>query len=308
MAESLFMGLDGGASKTECAIGRPDGFEPIVARGGPSNHEGIGYEAVARNVAEVVQRALDSAGVIATDIRGACFAMGGMDLPPDRDDIRHHAVDPLGLECPILICNDAYAGFMAGSPQGIGVCFSYGSGVTYCGRNDEGDDMQFERPRPAPLEPRIWEALFAEYQGVGPVCGFKEAYLAALGLETLKDFLWSHYSRTRSYVPKVDASKFRSARESLFDPAFHNDPVLCHVFGHYADDTADILIGMAQKLRLEGKHFDLVLSGSVLTKGRHPALTGRIADRFVTRFSTCTPIVVDGPPAKGALRLAAELA
>ena len=307
MAEPYILGVDGGGTKTECAVSGPGGAEPAIMCGGPSNHEIVGYDEAARTVADVVGRTVQAAGIAPGNICVACFAMAGMDLPPDRENIMARIVEPLELDCPVTICNDAYAGFLAGSRRGLGVCASLGTGDTFCGRNANGDSIQLEYPQLTGIAARVTRVLLMEQKGLGPACGFRGAYLEALGLKNLDEFLWSMYSDSRPYAPQVDAARARQAQFVLFDPAHHDDPVLCRVFAEHGEEVSTLLIAMAKRLHLAGRDFDLVLSGSVLTKGRHPVLNGTIIKRVTEQLPTCVPVIVDGAPVQGALRLAREL-
>ena len=102
--------------------------------------------------------------------------------------------------------------------------------------------------------------------------------------------------------------RIRQARLVLFNPAYHGDPVLDRIMDGYAAEVAENLVGLVRRLHMEEREFDLVLSGSQLTKGRHPALNNGIIDRLRAQFPGCEPVLVDGDPVEGALRIAAELA
>ncbi|MFH0963803.1 MAG: BadF/BadG/BcrA/BcrD ATPase family protein, partial [Planctomycetota bacterium] len=100
MSERFVLGMDAGATKTECALGTVGGRGLAVVRGGPGNYELVGFEDAARLAAELMSSALAQAGARKEEITAACFALAGMDLPPDREIIRRRIVDPLGLSCP----------------------------------------------------------------------------------------------------------------------------------------------------------------------------------------------------------------
>ena len=307
MSAELLFGIDGGATKTECIVSGIDGHEMVVVRGGPTNHEHVGYEKAAGEVKKIVFQALKEINATVTDIAAACFAMGGMDIPPDRSHIMETIVTPLGLSCPIKIINDAFAGFRAGSARGVGVMVSLGSGITFCGGNELGEMAQFEKPQPQSLLSRIFNALLAEYQRIGPQCTFRNAFLKAAGYKSLQALAWSLYAISRSYISKPDHSRFPLAREVVFRKKFEHDPVLHDIFAHLGDEFAEILIGLARRLDLCQKDFDLVLSGSILTKGRNHILNGHIIEGVKTHCPLARPVIVDGPPAKGAILIAREL-
>jgi hypothetical protein len=307
VSNPLVLGVDGGASKTECAVVAPGGRQLVLARGGPSNHEIVGFDNAAENVSDVVWRALEEAKIKADGVAAACFAMAGMDLPPDRDSIHERIVAPLGLGCPTRICNDAFAAFRAGAPSGVGVCVSLGTGITFCGRNSRGREVQLERPRPVGIDQRITDALLAEYYGIGPACCFTDAYLKALGLEDLEHLLWSRYAHNRPYAPKVEPGLRQRAREILFQEPYRSDPGVCELLSRYGEEIADVLLKLAARLDLGGDAFDVVLSGSLLTKGRSPALNDTIIKRVQAVHFQCRLVIVDGPPVDGAVRIALEL-
>lgn len=308
MKPRYVLGLDGGGSKTECALCSLQTDKRYVVRGDGSNHEGVGYERAGQVVHELFNEVLREAGIQTGDIVGACFAMAGMDVEPDRGNITERIVEPLGLSCPLYVCNDAFAGFRAGSPHGVGICVSLGAGVTFCGRNAQNDTLQFEYPAPAGIDLRIINALLAEYHGVGPACGFTEGYLKMLGLKSLEEYFWSRYAAKRDFGRRIDPARQREARRAVFEPAMHDDPETCRMLGRYADELAEILIGMARRLKFEHKIFDFVMSGSLLIKGRHPALNGTLVQRIKEKFPGAEPVLVDGLPVDGAIRIAKELA
>lgn len=308
MTRQVVLGVDGGATKTECAVGALDGNDLAVVRGGASNYERVGFDEARRCIGDLARQALDQADADVGDVAAACFALAGMDLPPDREIIRKRIIDPIALACPIEIVNDAFAAFRAGSPRGVGVCASLGTGGTFCGRNAAGGTLQFEFPKPDGIDRQLLDALVSEYHGIGPHCAFGDEYLAAIGIENLEQLYWSVYGEAREYTPKRDDRRVEAARPIAFQPKYHDDPGLCAILTRYARDLAELLVSMAKRLDLKtDEPFDLVLSGSVLTKGRHPALNDTLIRKVRAVYPNADGIVVDGVPVQGALRTAREM-
>jgi len=307
MSVKFILGVDGGNSKTECAIHEIGGSRRLGARGVGSNHEMLGFETAGLAMRAVVADVLKQGGISPADIAAACFAMAGMDVPPDRDGIRTHMVEPLGLSCPFVICNDAFAGFRAGSSRGIGMCVSVGTGITFCGKNQAGEVLQFEQPCPLGMDALIRNALMSEYLGIGPKCGFTSAYLQALGLETLEEFFLSLYAQSRKFAKAIEPMRIIEARRAVLHPTMFNDPATCALLQKFAWSLADVLGGLGGRLRFGSSEFDLVLSGSILTRGRHPALNDTLIASIAKSFSGARAVVVDGLPVDGALLMAADL-
>ena len=157
------------------------------------------------------------------------------------------------------------------------------------------------------IDQRLTDALLAEHYGIGSACSFTDAYLEALGLEDLERLLWSRYTHTRPYAPRVDPARRQKARQILFREPYRSDPGVCELLSKYGEEIADVLLKLAARLELGGDAFDVVLSGSLLTKGRSPALNGTIIERVRAVHPQCRPVVVDGPPVDGAVRIALEL-
>ena len=307
MNGKFLLGVDGGKSKTECAILELGGTRRMVARGGGSSHEGVGLESAGLALRAVVLNVLQQGNISRSDIVAACFAMAGMDVPPDQDNINKAMVEPLGLSCPIIICNDAWAGFRAGSASGVGMCVSVGTGLTFCGRNYSGDQLQFEYPAPPGIDFFIRNALIAEYYGIGPKCSFTSAYLQAVGLATLEEFFLSHYPQCRDSVRSITRTQIVEARRTVFHPATFHDPATCDMLQKFAHSLAEIMCGLGARLNFGSTAFDLVLSGSILTKGKHPALNDTLIGYITKLFPGARPVIVGGIPVDGALLMAAEL-
>lgn len=306
MTTTYFLAFDGGTSKTECAISNRQGRIKALVRGGPSNHEEIGYGRVFQVVRDLLASGLSQAGIHRSQIVGACFAMAGVDLPMDQEQFNQHVVRRLDLRCPVMICNDVFAGFRAGADRNVGLCVSEGTGTVFCGRNALGQELLVSMPTPQPLNERLIYALLAEFQGIGPACGFREAFLEALGLPSLEALFLSRFpARDGILVP--DWSRMDLARQVIFDPRLHQDPTTVALLKGYGLDLAATLIGIGKRLELSEECFDLVLSGSLLSQGRHPALNETLIRTVQMSLPGAKAVVVDGPPVLGAIRIAQDL-
>ncbi len=110
---SFYLGVDVGATKTHALIADESGRVRGFGRGGPGNHELVGYDGLIRVLADVVGQAAAAAGVAVADIAGAGFGVGGYDWPSERDATMA-ALATLGLRCPHEAVNDALIGTIAG--------------------------------------------------------------------------------------------------------------------------------------------------------------------------------------------------
>src|SRR5437588_2535156 len=106
--------------------------------GGNANHQGQGYDRALCHVATAAQEACRAAGITASELKAAHFALAGDDV--EDDHVRLSA----GLEAALpglrfTLSNDVWAGLRAGSVSGVGVAVNCGSGCGTVGRNARGE-------------------------------------------------------------------------------------------------------------------------------------------------------------------------
>ena len=139
---NLFLGVDGGGTKTVAWLASTDGGElQIVGRGeaGSSNPQAAGWATALDNVQCAIDRALLAAGAGRARVRSACLALAGAGRDSDRQRIEDWARRS-GFAEQVLVTHDALPVLAAGTPSGVG------SGVDFrhrfagvrpqCGRPD----------------------------------------------------------------------------------------------------------------------------------------------------------------------------
>lgn len=126
--QSVCIGIDGGATKTVCAVVDLKS-ESIVASAacGSCNRNSVGQEAALSNLVTAIDDSLAAAHRSWTDIQTICAGISGIDT---QDDLGEHQQllrtafnrRLLPPQAPIHLCNDAVAALAAGtsgSPTGI---------------------------------------------------------------------------------------------------------------------------------------------------------------------------------------------
>ena len=217
----LFLGVDGGQSRTKAWIGDERGC--VVGRGvgGPCNHVGAaeGAAKLTRAVAECVGKACEEAGLDAAQVHyeAACFGMSGG--PEDKEALlgRILRVGKLVVTHDGLI---ALSGATAGEP---GVITIAGTGSFAFGRNaagqtaraggwgyifgDEGSAFDIVR--------QALRAALRYEEGWGPPTLLRERLLEAVGVVTTNDLLHRFYTDEypRSRVALFSTLVDRAAEE-----------------------------------------------------------------------------------------------
>ena len=132
---AVFLGIDGGGTKTTCAVG-DDTSLLASASAGPSNIIRVG-EAQARSALhEVIRQAVRAAAVEARQIRRACVGAAGGARPQIAEKVLHIVAELIPGE--IQVVGDTVIALQAAFKDGPGVVVNAGTGSFAYGRNSLG--------------------------------------------------------------------------------------------------------------------------------------------------------------------------
>jgi N-acetylglucosamine kinase-like BadF-type ATPase len=131
--ERLFLGVDGGATKTLAVVVDTSGRERGRGMAGSGNHESVGFERAVRNVRKAVDAAVQATGA-ALPFEAAWIGLAGIDRPEDRALFLPRLES---LACQMQLSNDAELA-LAALPRWIGIALIAGTGSIAIGRGLAG--------------------------------------------------------------------------------------------------------------------------------------------------------------------------
>ena len=129
----LYLGIDGGGSKTLAVIVDGAGHERGRGVAGSSNHEVVGLEQAVNAIHHAAERAAQAAG-IALPVASAWLGLSGVDHPGDCERM---APRVSSLARDVRISNDAELALSA-LPRQVGVALIAGTGSIALGRDAAG--------------------------------------------------------------------------------------------------------------------------------------------------------------------------
>lgn len=308
----LVMGIDGGGSKTRAVVTNDRG--EILGEGlaGCGNHQVNGIDAALAEIRAAVEQAVQAAGADADGIDAVCYGLAGADRDADFAILRP-ALASLPYRNWDVVC-DTLSGLRTGSPDGTGVVLVCGTGTNAAGRNAAGETVQTG--------------------GFGYVFG-DAAGGSHMALETFRAAVrsWEQREIPSRLVHDVPAwYGFESLEQLVGDwldqGKSHVRPDLTLVL-HRAADAGDELavrllrntgreLGLAAASVIRrlggyeafgGRPIPIVLTGSVLQKGRHPRLLQALEE--AVREWAAVPfemIIPELEPVFGAVMLAMDSA
>ncbi|TXK85740.1 N-acetylglucosamine kinase [Paenibacillus sp. N3.4] len=298
-----YLGVDAGGSKTYALITDEHGCIRGKGQSGNGNHQ-LGLEQARLNITSSVETALQQAGLIRSDIEFAFFGLAGADRPIDYSILRP-LVSGLGFSRHAIDC-DTMIAMRAGTSQPFGVVLLCGSGTNSAGRNRQGEffqcggfNYQFgDFGGGGTLAVEAFRAVIRSWDGREQQTILTKLLLEFLGCNSVQDMFDDFLDNNKS-VP-LHTTKL------LFQAAEQGDEVACRILSVQGEELGKSAAAIIQRLNMQHEAFDVVLAGSVLTRGEGPFIYSYIAKAVSEVASQATLVKLKVEPAVGAVWMAME--
>lgn len=298
-----YLGVDGGGSKTYTLI--TDEHGSIVGKGmsGNGNHQ-TGYEEAKHNIRESVEMALAQAGLTKEGIEFAYFGLAGADRQADYDILRP-MLDDLGFPRYEVNC-DTMIALRAGTNRPYGVVLICGTGTNSAGVNPHGEFYQCggfsyefgDFGGGSSLSVEAFRSVIRAWDGRGNPTLLTDLLLNEWGYASVAE-MFDDYLDNNKYPPL-------STVKLLFEAAVQGDQVAIDILQIQGEELGKSARAVIRRLRLEETSFEVVMAGSVLTRGDgnfiHPFI-----ERYVKEVAPQASLVkLEIEPVVGAVWLAQE--
>ncbi|HET7767998.1 MAG TPA: BadF/BadG/BcrA/BcrD ATPase family protein [Chloroflexota bacterium] len=309
----LFVGVDGGGSKTTAAVSDETGRVVGLAVGGPSNYNALGIDVAAECVLAAISEAVGQAVSEADDdaeIAGLCLALAGVARPADHAAWRGAVTRWLeisGLRWSIraegaIITHDAMAALVGGTGLREGVVVIAGTGAIAFGATAHGKEARSsgwgyllgDEGSGYWIGLQGLRAVCRADDGRGPATTLTQHLLAARSLSTPQELVRLIYS---GWKP-ADVATLAPA---VLDVAAGGDAVANEIVQRAAVELSDAALAVLRSLDLFDQTTEIVTAGS-LWDG--PLLRDGFAAQLHTQAPQATVIESRHPPVTGALLLA----
>jgi len=133
----LYLGIDSGGTKTDCAVS--NGAELLgQAVGESSKLARVGRDMARENLQSAIERACESARILARDVQHVCIGMAGASLP-DAVSWAQDTVHEIMPSATIYVAGDHIIAHRAAFGTSHGVLVISGTGSIAFGRNPAGE-------------------------------------------------------------------------------------------------------------------------------------------------------------------------
>jgi N-acetylglucosamine kinase-like BadF-type ATPase len=315
----LYLGLDGGATKTAAAVVDEAGRTIGAAIGGASSYKSLGLAAAARELASVAARAVTEASAGQQAQIGVLVAgVSDVDTAQDRGAVHEHlsvALAEAGVRVGRLeVVNDAVIALASGvSALSPGVACIAGTGSVAFGVDGRGGEA-----RAGGWGPPFGDAGGAYWIGFQAVSRalrehdrgrratpLIERLLTASGCASLDRLVYEHLGAAGEIGMARD--RLPALARAAEQAAVAGDPVAMAVFEEAAVELAALVIAVAGRLGISEQAFDVVQVGGVWNAAV-PVLHERFAAELAAVAPDARRMRPSVDPAVGAARLALDLA
>ncbi len=299
------LGVDVGGSKTHALIADEHGNAAGFGVAGTGNYQGVGYNGFRNSLQESVGSALEQAGILADQVMGAGFGIGGYDWPSQLPAHRE-VIDSLGLSCPIEIVNDSVIGLVAGTSEGWGLAIVGGTGCNCRGRDRQGREGRVtgeggrfgEWGGGIELVAKAIQAVSYGWSRRGPHTELTGTFIELAGAKDLDDFIEG--IDLGSYHPNA------SWAEAVFRIAYAGDPVARQVVTWAGHELGELACAVIRQLELQDEPVEIVQIGGLFDGG--PLYVDAVHETVLKLAPHARFVRLSVPPVIGGVLLAAAAA
>lgn len=302
----LYLGVDGGGTKTVAVVGDAQGHVLGLGKGGGSNYQTAGLDGAAASIGAAVDGALQAAGARFAQAQAASFALAGADFPHDFQALEGLvAARWPGVKHSIV--NDTWAAWRAGSETGWGLVATAGTGSNVGGRTKAGAmktgiGLTYEfgsRGGATHMLQDLLHHVFRAGLKAGPETALLQMVLGMFSLtdvEALAQLLYlataggaAGPSAAAGVAPGVagggagaagaggsptdlptEAAVAQILIPTMFEAAAGGDAVAQQIIFDNATALGEMTAGMARQLGFEKESVEVVLAGGIFERAQYP--------------------------------------
>lgn len=264
----LYLGVDGGGTKTHIAL--MNDAREVVAEGfaGPSNPLRVGVETAVTNIIKAIDDACDDSGLSRGDIVAATFGLAGVRRQDIRERIRESFVDRVKIRKTQVITDAEIA--LYGTTLGkAGLVVIAGTGSICLGKNDDGKvaisggwgPLAGDEGGGVGIAQDALHQIAKASDGRGRPTELSQRaaeYFRASGPENLIVAIYS---------PQVDNSRIAGFARLVVETAHSGDPIAVEILRNAGEELGLAASAVIRKLKLERRKIPIGCVGSIFNAG-----------------------------------------
>lgn len=312
MNKNYIIGVDGGNSKTDYLLFDIQGNFVDHINAGTCSHEQFSdsYVSAHRVMNQNVQQLLERNQLSMDQVVAGAFGLAGADIPSQKEQLAE-VIRRIGFT-HFAVDNDSFLGVKAGSDKGYGICSINGSGTSTGGISPTGNRLQVggvgselsgDEGGGFFLARKVLRAVYDAFYRMGPQTVMIQPVMELLQIQSKEYYIeYVLEGVLKRTLPNTQIMQI------LFAAADNGDTVALQILDNTANQLARSSVGCMHNLDF-GDEVDIILAGSVWVKAESPLLFEMYA-KYVAQLTHhhCNYIILQAPPASGAVLWALELA
>ncbi|WP_127594857.1 N-acetylglucosamine kinase [Paenibacillus lautus] len=299
---NYYLGVDGGGSKTLAVVADGTGRIAGKGMGGCGNHQ-LGAARAEASIRQAVEEALGQAGLGREDIACASFGLAGADREADFRILRP-MIGAMGFKKHHIACDTVIA-MRAGTRQRDGVVLICGSGTNGYGVNAAGEEVQIggfgyafgDFGGGADLAVEVFRTVVRSWEGREKPTSLTPLTLDALRFGSVEEMFHRFLDEGRRAPHTLAKLLFQAA------PA---DEAAREILERQGMELGKVASAVIRKLGMGNDAFDVVLAGSVLTRGERDYVVPYIESQVLAAAPNSRVRILALEPAAGAVLLAMD--
>ncbi|AIQ73058.1 MULTISPECIES: BadF/BadG/BcrA/BcrD ATPase family protein [Paenibacillus] len=273
-----FLGVDAGGSKTHAMIADEQGKVIGVGKGGIGNHQ-INREQAVNSLQQALSEAIMASGLTKDQLDYSWFGLAGADREADFRILRP-IISSFDLPQTEISC-DTWIALRSGTEKNYGIVLICGSGVNCSGKNPLGATYQCggfgyrfgDYGGGYDLSIEVFRSVLRADEGREKETVLTERLTQLLGYSNVSELREDYLDHFRDLPPHI--------AELLFQAAEEGDQVATELLVKQGDELGLAAVSAIRRLGMEEDFFDIVLAGSLLTKGDRSGIIRRAIERRV---------------------------
>ena len=302
--QELFIGIDGGGTKTDSLCTDSEGHQFGSGSSGPTNLTSTTVGAASFNLKEAVRQSLEKV-VGEYTVKHVVMGLAGLDSSREYESSYRTFFDilkPFSVERFTLI-NDSAIALANGSDSPNAVILISGTGSICFGRNTAGataktggmDYLLTDQGSGYDIGRHVLREAVKSFDGRREKTVLEELVARHFGLRDLSDLKSEVYNPVLS---KIEVAELAQLCSQAYE---QNDPAAQAIFSWAEQELCLLVITVLRRLELMTTPCDIVFSGSVL---QVPHIYQSLEKLLKEKHPQLTIVVPETPPVHGAVKLA----
>lgn len=280
----LFLGVDGGGTKTHVALMDRSGTVTCEGYAGPSNPLRVGVETAVTNIVKAINQACDNGGRSRGDITSATLGLAGVRRADLKQRVRESFVNHLGIRRTEVI-TDAEIALFAATQGEPGLVVIAGTGSVCLGKNERGEiaisggwgPLAGDEGGGVGIAQQALHRVAKASDGRGSATSLSQKaseYFRASGPENLIVAIYS---------PQVDNTRIAGFARYVVESAQQGDGVAIEILRDAGLELGLAACAVIKKLGLAASRVPIACVGGIFKSGRI------LTDPMLEKVRVCAP-------------------